>query len=70
MVIFPFEERFYRARGVDAKFVGHPLAELPMPTISREEYAAAHGLDPAKQWIALLPGSRWKEVTANLDDDG
>jgi lipid-A-disaccharide synthase len=67
MVIFPFEERFYRARGVDAKFVGHPLAELPKPTISREEYAAAHGLDPAKAWIALLPGSRWKEVTANLE---
>jgi lipid-A-disaccharide synthase len=67
MVIFPFEERFYRARGVDAKFVGHPLAELPKPTISRDEYAAAHGLDPAKVWIALLPGSRWKEITANLE---
>jgi lipid-A-disaccharide synthase len=67
MVIFPFEERFYRARGVDAKFVGHPLAELPKPNISRAEYAAAHNLDPAKPWIALLPGSRWKEVTANLE---
>jgi lipid-A-disaccharide synthase len=67
MVIFPFEERFYRARGVDARFVGHPLAELPLPTSSREEYAAAQGLDPAKEWIALLPGSRWKEVTANLE---
>jgi lipid-A-disaccharide synthase len=67
MVIFPFEERFYRARGVDAQFVGHPLAELPKPIISREEYAAAHGLDPAREWIALLPGSRWKEVTANLE---
>lgn len=68
MVIFPFEERFYRARGVDAAFVGHPLAELPLPTGSREEYAAEHGLDPTKQWIALLPGSRWKEVTANLGE--
>jgi lipid-A-disaccharide synthase len=67
MVIFPFEERFYRARGVEAKFVGHPLVELPKPTISREEYAADYGLDPAKPWIALLPGSRWKEVTANLE---
>ncbi|XWK56835.1 lipid-A-disaccharide synthase [Tunturiibacter gelidiferens] len=67
MVIFPFEEKFYRARGVDATFVGHPLAELPRPTVSRGDYAAAHGLDPAKQWIALLPGSRWKEITANLD---
>jgi len=67
VVIFPFEACFYRARGVDAQFVGHPLAELPMPTVSREEYAATHGLDPAKQWIALLPGSRWKEITANLE---
>jgi lipid-A-disaccharide synthase len=67
MVIFPFEERFYRARGVDAQFVGHPLAELPMPAVSREDYAATYDLDPAKPWIALLPGSRWKEVTANLD---
>ncbi|NYF89423.1 lipid-A-disaccharide synthase [Tunturiibacter empetritectus] len=67
MVIFPFEEKFYRARGVDAAFVGHPLAELPRPAISREDYAAAHGLDPVRQWIALLPGSRWKEVTTNVD---
>jgi lipid-A-disaccharide synthase len=67
MVIFPFEARFYRARGVDAQFVGHPLTELPKPTISREEYATAYGLDPEKPWIALLPGSRWKEVTANLE---
>ena len=66
MVIFPFEERFYRARSVDARFVGHPLAELPLPTISREDYAALHGLNPAKDWIAILPGSREKEVRANL----
>ena len=28
--------------------------------------AARYGLDPAKQWVALLPGSRWKEIAANL----
>ena len=31
LVIFPFEEKFYRDRGVNATFVGHPLAELPQP---------------------------------------
>ncbi len=67
MVIFPFEERFYRARGVEAEFVGHPLAEVPLPTGSREDYAVEHGLSRGKPWIALLPGSRWREVTANLD---
>jgi lipid-A-disaccharide synthase len=66
LVIFPFEETFYRERGVDAEFVGHPLAEWAMPVGSREEYAARYGLDPEKTWIALLPGSRWKEIRANL----
>jgi lipid-A-disaccharide synthase len=66
LVIFPFEAPFYRARNVNAEFVGHPLATLPQPTISREAYAAEHGLDPAKQWVALLPGSRQKELAANL----
>lgn len=66
LVIFPFEAAFYRARGVDAEFVGHPLASLPLPSSTREEYAAAHGLDPEKQWIALLPGSRQSEIQQNL----
>jgi lipid-A-disaccharide synthase len=67
LVIFPFEETFYRNRGVDATFVGHPLAAVaPPPMLSREEYAALHGLDPDRTWIALLPGSRWKEIRANL----
>jgi lipid-A-disaccharide synthase len=66
MVIFPFEEEFYRNRGVDATFVGHPLAYMPEVTSTREEYAAEHRLDPAKTWIALLPGSRWKEIRSNL----
>jgi lipid-A-disaccharide synthase len=68
LVIFPFEAPFYRNRGVNAEFVGHPLATLPLPSISREQYAAKYGLDPAKRWIALLPGSREKEVSANLDE--
>jgi lipid-A-disaccharide synthase len=66
LVIFPFEEKFYSERGVDATFVGHPLAELPAPTISRQEYAAQFGLDRAKPWITLMPGSRVKEVRMNL----
>ena len=66
LVIFPFEEKFYRDRGVDATFVGHPLTELPQPTINRSEYAVQFHLDPAKQWITLMPGSRVKEVGMNL----
>ena len=66
LVIFPFEEKFYRERGVDATFVGHPLADVPHPGIERNEYAAHFHLDPAKQWITLMPGSRVKEVRMNL----
>jgi len=97
LVIFPFEEPFYRGQGVQAEFVGHPLAELPPPTISREEYARqasllnqgqrdylppearppegtysafgmfSYELDPRKEWIALLPGSRSAEIFSNFD---
>ncbi|MGH9501580.1 MAG: lipid-A-disaccharide synthase [Terriglobales bacterium] len=66
LVIFPFEEKFYRDRGVDATFVGHPLADLSRPEIDRATYAARHKLDPAKPWITLMPGSRVKEVRMNL----
>jgi lipid-A-disaccharide synthase len=66
LVIFPFEEKFYRGRGVDATFIGHPLAELPQPAIPRAGYAAQFQLDPAKYWITLMPGSRVKEVRMNL----
>jgi lipid-A-disaccharide synthase len=66
LVIFPFEEKFYRDRGVDATFVGHPLADLPAPSITREAYAAANHLDPARCWITIMPGSRRKEVRMNL----
>lgn len=66
LVIFPFEEKFYRDRGVDAAFVGHPLAEVSRPRIERSGYAAKYKLDVAKPWITLMPGSRVKEVRMNL----
>jgi lipid-A-disaccharide synthase len=76
LVIFPFEAPFYRARGVHAEFVGHPLATLPAPVNSRVEFVRdrmfANRDKPessshlSRPWIALLPGSRWKEVEANL----
>jgi lipid-A-disaccharide synthase len=66
LVIFPFEEVFYRERGVEAEFVGHPLAELPAQSVSREQFAAENGLDPANTWVGLLPGSRPREIRDHL----
>lgn len=68
VVIFPFEEEFYRERQVQANYVGHPLADLPLPAISREEFAHKWQLDPAKPWVGLLPGSRVKEIRLNLPE--
>jgi lipid-A-disaccharide synthase len=66
LVIFPFEEAFYRAHGVAADFVGHPLADLDPPTVTREKFASENGLDASKFWVGLLPGSRTRELHANL----
>jgi len=68
LVIFPFEEPFYKEHGVDAKYVGHPLADLPQPAISRAQFAERNGLDSRKTWIGLLPGSREKEIRLNLPE--
>ncbi len=63
LVIFPFEEKFYRERGIEAEFVGHPLSDMPAPAVTRQQFATEYGIDPARQWIALLPGSRKGEVS-------
>jgi lipid-A-disaccharide synthase len=59
LVIFPFEEEFYRKHGVEAEFVGHPLGEVE---ITRKDALPDFG----NERIALLPGSRRKEVIMNL----
>ncbi|HVS01614.1 MAG TPA: lipid-A-disaccharide synthase [Thermoanaerobaculia bacterium] len=65
LVLFPFELDFYRARGVDAVHVGHPLVdEVPqLPQVWDR------GPEPAGAYrVALLPGSRRSEVEALLPD--
>jgi lipid-A-disaccharide synthase len=68
IVIFPFEQEFYRKHGVDVTYVGHPLAYASPPQISREDFARANQLDAQKPWLALLPGSREKELRLNLPE--
>jgi len=62
LVIFPFEKKFYGEHGIDAEFVGHPLAEMALPDVTREQFATEHKIDSHRPWIALLPGSRRGEV--------
>jgi lipid-A-disaccharide synthase len=62
LVIFPFEEEIYRKAGVDVEFVGHPLVDMVRATKSKEEFCKKYKLDPRRSIVALLPGSRRKEV--------
>jgi len=54
--------------GVDVDFVGHPLLDAVRRTRSRQEALGAFGLRDAWPIVALLPGSREKEVTALLPE--
>ena len=66
LCIFPFEEAWYRARGVKADFIGHPLVGNVAAKRTRAEFAAACGLDSARPIIALLPGSRSGEIAHHM----
>jgi lipid-A-disaccharide synthase len=62
LVILPFEEEYYRQRGVSVEFVGHPLVEDFAPDRDRERFTRRFTLDRSRPTVALLPGSRTSEV--------
>jgi len=67
LAILPFEVEWYKARGVDhIEFVGHPLSGEVHARYGREEFCRTHDLDSAKPLVALLPGSRHKELVRIL----
>ena len=68
-VILPFEEAYYRERGVSkAHYVGHPLLDTVASRMSREEFCAANDIDPQRKLIGLLPGSRSREINSLLPE--
>lgn len=68
LVVFPFEVELYRATGVDVRFVGHPLADVVDSPYSRDEARKQLGLAQDRRTIAILPGSRRKEIMHLLPD--
>lgn len=66
LCIFPFEEDYFRSRGVEADYIGHPLVENAKATLSREDFFRASGLNPGLPLITLMPGSRNQEVRRHL----
>jgi lipid-A-disaccharide synthase len=63
LALLPFEPAWYAARGVThVEFVGHPLAREVRRLDNREEFFRRHALDASRPLVALLPGSRRKEL--------
>ena len=65
-VILPFEEQFYRDRGVDAHYVGHPLLDSVHSSVTRDDFCGKNNIDNKQKIIGILPGSRSKEIAKLL----
>jgi lipid-A-disaccharide synthase len=66
LCIFPFEEAFFWKHGVRTTYIGHPLARIVKPTLSRAEFCGKFGLAIDDRIIVLLPGSRHGEVARHM----
>jgi lipid-A-disaccharide synthase len=62
IVLFKFEQEFYKKFGIDASFVGHPLINIVKPTMEKAEFLRKFNISGEKSVIALLPGSRRQEI--------
>jgi lipid-A-disaccharide synthase len=66
LCIFPFEEAFFREHGIRASYIGHPLAGKVRPETQKLEFFRKHRLDPSRQLVTVLPGSRKGEAVRHL----
>lgn len=67
LTILPFEKDWYQKHGIShVEYVGNPLAGEVFARYGRKEFCAKHKLEFHKPIIALLPGSRHKEISRIL----
>ncbi|MDD5595924.1 MAG: lipid-A-disaccharide synthase [Candidatus Omnitrophica bacterium] len=62
IVLFKFEEEFYKQHGVAVRFAGHPLLDIVKPSLEKKGFLQAIGFSETKNTLALLPGSRKQEI--------
>ncbi|MCS6931444.1 MAG: lipid-A-disaccharide synthase [Acetobacteraceae bacterium] len=62
LCLLPFEPEIFRAAGLDARFVGHPVLEAGAEAGDAARFAARHGLSPEETPLIVMPGSRGGEV--------
>ena len=68
LCILPFEKKFYDNYNVDCQFVGHPLLDeiAKVNPVDKNKFYKSNRLNPKKEIIAILPGSRKQEVSRML----
>jgi lipid-A-disaccharide synthase len=66
LCIFPFEEQFFCSHGVNATYIGHPLAGLVRATLSKADFLRKHRLPAERPLITVLPGSRRGEAARHM----
>ncbi len=66
LAIFPEEAKYYRSKGVDVTWVGHPLLDRIESTAHREQARLVLNISPEQAIITLLPASRTQEINQML----
>jgi lipid-A-disaccharide synthase len=66
IVVFEFEVSMYERAGIDVTFVGHPLSDSLVPSLSREEFRRKMGIPLEAKVVAILPGSRHNEIARHV----
>ncbi len=64
--IFPEEAKYYRSKGVDVTWVGHPLLDRINSTLTRDRARLSLNINPEQPIITLLPASRKQEIVQML----
>ncbi|MCB5229897.1 MAG: lipid-A-disaccharide synthase [Candidatus Cloacimonetes bacterium] len=64
--ILPFEKEMLDIHNINSSYVGHPISEEIQIELDREAFARFYKLDPAKQWLGFMPGSRNSEIQRML----
>jgi lipid-A-disaccharide synthase len=63
LALLPFEPPYMEAEGMACDFVGHPIAaQTPITSKQIAQFQADFNLDPARESLVILPGSRASEI--------
>ncbi|MAB81986.1 MAG: hypothetical protein CMJ24_00940 [Phycisphaerae bacterium] len=66
LCILPFEEKWFTDRGMRARFVGHPVVNVPLDQERIAAERAALELPDGHPRVVILPGSRTAEIRSNM----